>query len=239
MIWSEKNYVSPHDLDVNNIASASAILRYLQEAAYGQMYNNPPSLDDLRTQGKTFLLSRLRLDIYSELHVYDELTVQSWSCDGGSVSYPRCGRVLRGNETVAEIRSLWALVDIENRKLLKISEYPQSYTNEPPLDGANDRLRLPRELEMSLVGEHAVIYEDIDVNEHINNTHYPDILCGCLPTMKNKRVTRIMINYVHEAPLGAKLKIYSAQSESGSIAFRTILEDGRTNVEAEMTVTDI
>ena len=36
-------------------------------------------------------------------------------------------------------------------------------------------------MNLSLVGEHTVEYSDVDVNRHLNNTKYPDMLCGFLP----------------------------------------------------------
>lgn len=239
MIWSEKKVVSPHDLDENDIASASAILRYLQDAAYGQMYANPPSMDDLRREGKTFLLSCLSLSIHAPLWVYDTVVSESWACESKGASYLRCGRLRRGEETVAELSAVWALVDTRTRALLRVSEYPQSYSSEPPLTSAMPtRLRIPRSTVLTRVGEYTAIYRDIDINRHINNTGYPDILCSFLPDMKGKRVSHLMISYCHEAALGDTLEIYSAaQTEDGAWLMRTVRPDGQTNVEARLELT--
>lgn len=238
MIYSEPKTVSPHDLDENNIASASAILRYLQDSAYGQMYNNPPSMDDLRRDGKTFLLSRIAFTSYQPLKVYDKLISQSWACESKGASYLRCGRLLRGDDVVAELMAIWALIDIPSKRLLRVSEYPQPYTNEPPLElEMPTRLRIPKDAEMSLLGEYTVFYRDVDLNRHINNTNYPNILCSMLPDMSGKRVTKAVINYNHEAALGNTIQVYSMPhaSDPDTVLFRTVRPDGQTNVEAEMT----
>ncbi len=240
MIWSEKKTVSPHDLDENDIASASAVLRYLQDAAYGQMYANPPSMNELRLEGKTFLLSRTSLSIYAPLRVYDDIVSESWACDSRGASYLRCGRLRRNGETVAELSAVWALVDIRTRALLRVSEYPQSYTNEPPLTLCTPRLRIPKETPLLRVGEYTALYRDADVNLHINNTNYPDILCSFLPDMKNKRVSQLSVNYCHEAAIGDTLGVYSAvEADTGAVLFRTLRPDGQTNVEARLCLCSI
>ena len=241
MIWSENKTVSPHDLDFNNILSASGALRFLQDAAYGQMYYNPPSLDQLRAEGKVFLLSRVSMSLYTPVYAMEKLVAQSWSCESKGVSFNRCSRLLRGEETVAELSSVWALVDAENGRLLKIEDYGQSYTNEPALTlDAPARVRIPRDASLTLSGEYTVSYNDVDINRHINNTNYPDILCGFIPDMQGKRVVKLSISYVHEAPLGESIKIYTTHGdEDDSYFFRTVRADGQTNVEAYVELEQI
>ena len=234
MIWNENKTVSPHDLDFNNVLSASGALRFLQDAAYGQMHYNPPSLDQLRAEGKVFLLSRVSMSLYAPVYAMEKLVAQSWSCESRGVSFNRCSRLLRGEETVAELSSVWALVDSENGRLLRIEDYGQSYTDEPALTlDAPARVRIPRDATLALVGEYTVSYNDVDINRHINNTNYPDILCGFIPDMEGKRVSKISISYVHEAPLGESIKVYYTHGdEDDSYFFRTVRTDGQTNVEA-------
>ena len=241
MIWSENKTVSPHDLDFNNILSASGALRLLQDAAYSQMYHNPPTMDDLRAEGKAFILSRVAMSLYAPVFVHEKLVSQSWACESKGFSFNRCCRLMRGEETVAELCAVWALVDTENGRLLRVEDYDQSYENEAPLTlDAPSRIRIPRDSVLSLVGEYAVSYNDVDINRHINNTNYPDILCGFLPDMTGKRVSKIGISYVHEAPLGENIKVYSTGgSEDGSYFFRTVRADGQTNVEAYIELDNI
>ena len=234
MIWNENKTVSPHDLDINNILSASGVLRFLQDAAYSQMYHNPPTMDELRAEGKIFILSRVAMSIYAPAYVQEKLVSQSWACESKGFSFNRCCRLMRGEETIAELCAVWALVDADSRRLLRVEDYGQTYENEPMLTlDAPSRIRIPRDVPLSLVGEYAVSYNDADINLHINNTNYPDILCGFLPDMKGKRVSKISIAYVHEAPLGESIKIYLTRGdEDDSYYLRTVRADGQVNVEA-------
>jgi len=234
MIWSVNKSVSPHDLDFNNILSASGALRFLQDAAYSQMFYNPPTMDQLRAEGKVFLLSRVSMNIYAPVFVEEKLISQSWSCESKGFSFNRCSRLIRGEETVAELSSVWALVDASSGKLLRVEDYAQSYDNEPTLTlDAPVRIRIPRDIPLALMGEYSVSYNDVDINRHINNTNYPDILCGFLPDMTGKRVSKLSISYCHEAPLGESIKVYLAKGEEeNSYLFRTVRIDGQTNIEA-------
>lgn len=241
MLWAENKVVSPHDLDMNNILSATGALRLLQDAAYSHMYYNPPSMDQLRAEGKVFLLSRINMNLYAPVNVCEKLVSETCACDSKGFSFIRYSRLKRGDEIVAELTAIWALVDAETKQLLRVSEYPQSYESlslpglEPP-----SRIRIPRDAEMTLRGEYRVSYNDVDINKHVNNTKYPDILCGFLPSMEGKRIIKINLSYVHEAPLGESIKVYSMPGEEDdSYLFRTVREDGQTNVEAYVVLDSI
>ena len=51
--------------------------------------------------------------------------------------------------------------------------------------------------------------------------------------MKGKRISKISIAYIHEAPLGESIKVYLTRGEEeDSYYLRTLRADGQTNVEA-------
>jgi acyl-ACP thioesterase len=240
MKWTIKRTVSPHDLDLNDIASPSAVLRFMQEAAYMQMQYCKPTMNELRAENKVFVVSRTSMSIYSPINVCDEIEASSWACDSKGVSFLRCAEIRRDGELVAELASVWALINPETKTLWRVSDYTPSYETDEPLElDIPSRIRIPKDVSLLLSGEYRVSYNDADVNRHINNTHYPDILCGFLPEMAGKRVVKFAISYVHEAPVGEVLKIYTSKEEDGSFWVRSVKEDGSINVEAEIVLEDI
>ncbi len=235
MKWSINRTVSPHDLDLNDIASPSATLRFMMEAAYMQLQNCKPTMNELRAENKVFVVSRTSMSLYAPLNVCDEITASSWACDSKGVSFLRCAEITRDGKKVAELASVWALVNPESGTLWRVTDYTPSYETEPPSElDLPSRIRIPREIPLTLSGEYRVSYNDADLNKHINNTHYPDILCGFLPSMEGMRVIKFSISYLHEAPIGTTLKVYTSKEDDGTFYVRTVNEDGSVNVEAEI-----
>ena len=240
MKFSFKARVTPHDLDINNIASASAVLRYMQEAAYRHLTVCPPTLDELHAQNKVFVLSRLSYSIYDTIKFDDELEISTWPSESKGVSFPRSARIMRNGMIVAELASVWALIDPVNKTFWRSNAYNPDFEYEEQLElDLPARFRIPSEIEMKLVGEHTVAYQDCDLNHHVNNTHYPDILCGFLPNMLGRRVVKMAISYLHEAPLGQTLKVYASKEDDGVFYVRTLLADGSVNVEAQIVMEEI
>jgi acyl-ACP thioesterase len=71
------------------------------------------------------------------------------------------------------------------------------------------------------------------MNGHMNNTKYPDILCGYIGDMRGQRVVSMALSFVSEAPLHEALKVYAGSSD-GVWYVRTVRANGQTNVEAEI-----
>lgn len=234
MKWSENYCVNTHDCDAGGIVRASLILRYMQETANMQMKNLGPTNEELKRDGRAFLLSRINISLYHPLLACDEINVTSWGCESHGVSFNRCFQIRRGGEVIAEAASVWGLVGIESHKLYKVDEIKLGFDTDEPLElDVPRRVHIPRDLNMSLVGERPVVYSDLDMNCHMNNTNYPDMLCDFVPDMIGKRVISLSISFANEAKIGEVLKVYMTESD-GQYYFRTVRGDGLTNIEAVM-----
>ncbi len=235
MKWSGEYRIIANDVDCNDIVSASNIFRYMQEAANSAMETDGPSYDELYDRGLAFILSRMRMSSYAPLHVHDKVELQSWACESKGVQWNRCYRILRDGLIVAEAVSVWALCGVQDKKLHRVNEFDFGYRTDDMIElDLPARFKIPEDVEMRLVGERTVEYADIDKNGHMNNAHYPDVLCSYIGTdMRGQRVISMGISYVSEAPLGETLKIYSGVSD-GVYYVRTVRENGQVNVEAEI-----
>lgn len=232
MKWIENFNVSPHDTDINGIVRPSPVLRYLQEAANLQLYNLGPSNEYLREKGMAFILSRVAMRLYAPLHTYDKISVQSWACESRFSSFYRCGRIFRGKEMIAELMSVWALIDIADKHILRTSVIPMNFETDELLKSEIFlRIRIPQETEFIHINERRIGYSDVDMNHHMNNTNYPDMLCDSIGDMNGRRVTSISINFLDEAIFGETIKIHMA-NDGDIYYFRTVKENGTVGVEA-------
>ena len=235
MKHSECYTVKWHDTDANRRVTPSHLVAYMQETANRQLAAFGMTLDELRdTHGLAFLLSRITLRIYLPLYANEEITVQTWVCESRGLSCLRCFRVLRGDQTVAEAQSIWALLDLKEKKPMPVSAFPYDIEPDPPLNGEfAARVRVPQASMMELVGDRKIVYSDIDYNGHMNNTHYPNMLCDFTPDICKKRITGMTLSFLREATFGHTLQVFRADCAGGSY-FRTVNEEGVTCLEAQL-----
>ena len=114
-------------------------------------------------------------------------------------------------EEIAAIYSLWTLIDIQKRRIIKpdkagikmpeIISYPYS------LDNFHE---IKDNLELSLVMERTVLYSDVDINQHFNNSRYIEWALDVMPIefFKDHYFKEISVIFKKEMIPNTKAKIY-------------------------------
>ena len=245
MAFSLELEVMSHDIDTNCNATPSAIIRYFGETVDRNMRVCSPSYQEHFDKGLSFIVSRTAFKIYRPLKEYEKITVSTWATLSKSAAFPRNYVIETNEEKVAECVMTWALLDVNNGKLLRGSDFDVSVygTGELLELPMQNRLRLPKDIPFAQVGKEKVSFRDIDRNRHINNTKYFDILFGYIPNFEKYYLSSCLMNYVNEAKYGDTVDIYISEPETDengelSYYFRTEV-DGNTNVEAKFTLGEI
>lgn len=239
MIFTESYDVRWHDTDFNLAATPSALLTFMQETANHHLTYLGTPLDEIRdTRGVGFILSKLALQVYAPLHAYDKIDVETWVGDDRGFRFHRAFRILRDNETIAEALTVWGLIRLSDHSLVRVEEFDAPFQPEPlPEIKVPVRIRFPLDPLLDR-GCRTVRYSDIDYNEHMNNTRYPNMICDFLPDMKGKYVSSMNLSYVNEAHLGETIRGFARQ-DGDAWYVRTLRENGDTNAEARVTLADL
>lgn len=239
MKWHEIYRVNYHDTDANGIVRASALLRYHQETANLQLEGCHPTPKELLDAGLAFILSRVTMTLKVPVRAFETIEVDTWGCPSHGATYNRCGQICRNGKVIAEISSIWGLLSTSDRRILRVGEIDMGFGTEAPIDiGLPSRFRLPHDLELTELGKRTVTYGDIDSNIHMNNTNYPDMLCGFLPSMQGVRVSEMSFNFLGEAHLGETITVFGATVGEYNY-FRTLRENGEIGVEAILRIIPI
>lgn len=235
MEYRMKNEVDVHDVDYNGIAKTSSIMKYIQTAAQCQLTEGGMSYDNLRSNKRAFILSRVKLEILKPLRAYTPLTAVTYPCESRGYSFLRCYALECDGEIVARAISVWALIDTDSRALVKVNDFDLGLPTLPKNDLVLSAMKLPSS--MTDIGGYGVHYGDVDQNMHMNNTKYPDMYSNFLP-LQGKMIRSITINYSAEAQIGEKLRVQRGEAD-GYYYFRTVRSDGRVNSEAQIELCDI
>ena len=244
MYYSAHYKTKWHDTDGDGILRPSALLVYMQETANIQCREYGMDLNDLyRMEGKGFLLSRMMVRILAPLHAYEDIEVRTWCIDNKGYNFIRCFTVYRGGEQVALAVSHWALMDINEKKMIRTTDFRRDFPYGDLPDEAllPARVRIPAATDMEAVGQRTIVYSDLDFNRHMNNTRYPDMICDFLPSMDGRRVTSLSLSYLREAAFGDTLTVSRAsmEGEGEGYLIRTTRPDGAVCLEAAVELSDI
>ncbi len=233
-----------HDTTPDGILRPSALLMYMQETANLQCRDWGTDLDRLhREEGLGFLLSRLMLRADEPIYAYEDIEVRTWCGESRGLTFVRCFSVHKEGRVVATALSHWALMDICEQKLVRVSAFDRPF----PMGDVPDESTLPRKvripvaMDMETVGKRRIVYSDLDFNRHMNNTKYPDMVCDFLPDMTGKWVRTLSLSYLREAAFGDTLTVTRTLSGTPALPdipetylVRTTRSDGVVNLEAEV-----
>ncbi len=250
MKFSNHIKVSWHDTDAYRCVRPSKTVEYMQETANRQCETSGLPLDVLRDEkGLAFILGAMSINILKPLHAYDEIEVRTWCKEAKSYIFNRYFEIVRDGEIVAEASSTWVLIDLNQKSMVRADKYDffdGKFYYDEPVDPETllKKPRIAKDAELEYIGERKIVYSDIDYNMHMNNTHYPDMICDFLSELSDEnnpcRVSKISLSYIKESHLGATLRIYrSAMNENGEILIRTINEQGETCLEADVLLCPI
>ena len=243
MKFTHKFKTNWHDTDANRCVRPSKILEYMQETANRQCECSGLPLDKLRDErGLAFILGALSMNIYEPLRAYEEIEVNTWCKEAKGYIFMRYFEIMRGGEKIAEASSTWVLIDLNTKSMVRASAYDflnSCFYYDEPVDpeALLPKARIAKDAPLFTVGERKIVYSDIDYNMHMNNTHYPDMLCDFLGEMTDEGATytvgAISLSYLKEARLGAALTVTRGEmNEDGNVEMRTLNEDGETCLEA-------
>ncbi len=235
MPFSKRSEVDIHDVDINGIARASSVMKYMQSAAEAQLAENGMSYEEMRSGKRALILSKITVELTGALRTYEPITTVTFPCESRGYTLLRCYSIQKDGVTAVRAISAWALVDTEKLSLVRVNDFDLGLDTYTPLDLPLSRILIPDGIKE--VGTYRVNYDDLDQNRHMNNTRYPDIYSNFLP-LDGKRITSMTVGYTSEAKAGELLTVLSAY-ENGAYYFRTLHEDGRENSVAEIRISDI
>lgn len=200
------------------------------DRGYGMNYLMP--------RHKTWVLSRLAIEMQEMPKSYDKFTVETWVESAmkyfTSRNFKICASASDVSEETEKVygygKSVWAMIDTETRQPVDIfsihdgliKEYIE--TEKPCPIAASSRVKMGKDAE--LLRTIHTYYNDVDVNGHINSVKYIEHVLDLfdLDYYKTHFLQRFEIAYVAESHQGDLLNFYLEKVEN----------DGKTEKEASV-----
>lgn len=182
-----------------------AMMNYLQEAAAIHSDKAGYEAQKMMAKGVAWILHRINIHIHRQPAVGDELCIRTWHTgDKGFRAY-RDFEILCGSEKLVSANSLWLLIDLNHKKILRIpKDTGECYTVEKghALNMDIDSWKPVLDFEPDLVQAVKTRPSDYDPLGHVNNALYFDYLEILLAHFfsTSRQIRRIIIQFTKEIP---------------------------------------
>ena len=185
-------------------------------------------MDFLNSIKKTWVLSRLAIEMDEMPCQYDKFYVETWVESAMRYFTQRNFRVVSedGAKVYGYGRSIWAMIDTETRQPTNIFDIDNgAIVNWVEKDKENPMSKLTRvqmDDKTELVRTIDTFYNDVDINGHINSVKYIEHVLDLFPIdwYKEHSLKRFDIAYVAEAHQGDRLNFYQEQDADDALAFK-------------------
>ncbi|MHA6533781.1 acyl-[acyl-carrier-protein] thioesterase [Paenibacillus sp. BAC0078] len=212
LLWTENFVLQASDTDYRSQGKLSFILEMMQRTADSAVGALGLGLEQMLAAGMGWMLITLDLELGRMPRLNDQLTVRTWSKGTKGALWQRDYRIYdKDHSEVAVARSIWALVDIEKRKLLRPTALPVP-VNHYETDSVGpipDKVTIPESVTLQEVYLYQVRFSGLDSNHHLNNARYGEICCDALSLEEwgAKELRRFRITYAQEAKFGDEMQI--------------------------------
>ena len=196
------------DVDLYRRLRVSELFALLQEAAIAHTEALGMGREKTLDRGLLWIVTMQSAEI-RRMPEYDEtIRLLSWPGETMHLFFPRHYRIENmAGETLIRANALWMLVDQQSRRMIFPERYGieiagRSQPDELPLPSSPPRLPTTEECAFR------VPYSYVDLNGHMNNTRYFDLMEDCLPAAAEGRLLRsVCTEYTGEARLGDTLTV--------------------------------
>lgn len=180
-LYEEIKIVRAYDVDFNNKIKISSVFNMLQDVAAVHADNLGLGFKDLYKHNFAWVLNWVKLEINDYPAFSDSVIIKTW---------PRCKHKLysmrdytirnKDNQTLFNATSAWLPINTKTNRITDTKNLPKEIIYLPELAAVNefpDKI-IPGEIKEILFHK-KFRYTDIDVNQHVNNTRYIEMILDC------------------------------------------------------------
>lgn len=192
-----------------------------------------------RKTNNVYVLCREKMLFLEPIRLQESYTLVTYPLTPGKLQMQREAYLLDGEKRVVmKLDSVWVLVDFVTRRMkrttdvsLAQSKYPLFDTFVPLFEDKLEALGEVNRKSMDLVLTHDVVSEDLDSNNHMNNTVYLRLV----QPFVSSGVKEVEIDFEKECRLGDCLSVYKKE-ENGYVFFSGYKQDDSLSFKVRMSL---
>ena len=199
--------------------SVPAVFEAFQDIAVEHAERLGLGAEAMTKRGLFWITAKTKVRIYRRPKLLSPITVETWPCLPGPVRADRCYRILQGEECVAEGRTEWAVIEIPEMRVHRLTDFYPEGMKLSDVVLLPDHFRRVSEDTSDCIEKPALTVRsvDIDLGGHMNNIAYIRELLSTYTTkeLREMDIKGMEVCFKHPCYEGEVLHVYERKTESG------------------------
>jgi acyl-ACP thioesterase len=186
--------------------SLPGLFLFLQEIALEHATLRGFGYDHLKTRGQFWVLAKVKVLLYDYPQWNDELRIDTWSKEPELLTaYRDFEGYDAASRKLFSATSAWHILSEGAHRPQRVDDLKHAFLipeNKHAIDGKPAKIPAPGVAPATAPQQ--VVWSDIDVNMHVNNSRFVQWVIDSLPAgfVPERRVTEIEVNFLQQAVLG-------------------------------------
>ena len=213
--------VGAEDIGCNGSIRAGSLMYEFQEIATSHAEALGIGVDELMADNRIWVMSKLRFRKYFELTEGQSYRIETYPRPKRGVTFYRDYYVYDKDDRLAAAGiSHWCVINFRTRRIEKTDiDFDDEYIDKAAFDDGIGKIRADNPV---YAGEHVVVQEDIDINQHPNNCRYADMVEDIIA---GKEYSDFTINVSKEARLGDVIGLYIEEKGESIVVVGKLADD--------------
>ncbi|MDR3047489.1 MAG: hypothetical protein LBU51_07765 [Bacteroidales bacterium] len=221
--------------DCNSKLAPHYLLLMMQEVAWGHVEKHHIGWSYLAEKNQFWALIRLHVQIERMPEWNETIKLRTWGKNPEGISHFRDHEMVdKDGNIIMCSTSTWVVLDFTNGRPQRLEDYPTYLYTNNQRDAIEEHVPKIKKITMPENGllYKPVVFSDIDVNQHVNNSKYLQFALDAFPIdyVKTHRLTEFFINFNHQAKEGDDYSVYSQEIAPNNFTSVICLKERNTEV---------
>ena len=212
--YQEKILIKSYQTNQYGKASIASIFNILIEAAWAHAQVMDWGYDSLKSNNLFWVLSRMYFQIEKYPAWQDQITLSTWSAGtDGMYAYREYLVENDRGEILLRASSAWLILDMETRKIFRLSEYRATFPKMTEPNACRNPKRIKPDVHSEKLNFYPVLFSELDINQHFNSVKYVERVLDDfgIEFLKTHEPAELEVNYLKEGQTGDSIAVTRTQ----------------------------
>lgn len=182
-------------------------------------------------KGLIWLVIRTKFEFFENPLNIKNLSIRTSLVTPRLFECPRDYEIIDGDAVIAKGRSIWAIYDINNKKIILPNDFENLLIDNKGFFSRVRKLELIDKNLLKKVSSFRVPFSMVDHNLHMNNTHYLDIFLDVFKPNKIDEIHSFQVEYISQCYLDDVIDLYIFENNNKKYLYGYIENDLKFYIE--------